>query len=183
MFTYSSWDIMYNVANNTYLLWMWLHDVLFCMCERSYLSTYCCWRAKMVRHGRDMCKIAHCVIFLIWMVKHSKKTPFFQLYFSTWTHIIIVKNDPFDYNFFSIFFQLITRSDITIESDSHVFTTTTITIFDHFSWKWHPPLKSKVIFNCRLPLDELPLLTNHDIIIDISTIFQLSHWVVILIRL
>jgi hypothetical protein len=38
---------------------------------RFYLLECCCWRAKMVKHGRTMCAIMHHVIFPMWMAKWS----------------------------------------------------------------------------------------------------------------
>jgi len=37
--------------------------------QRCYLFKYCCWKAKMIKHGRTICGIVHHVIFLMQMAK------------------------------------------------------------------------------------------------------------------
>ncbi len=44
--------------------------VILCV-WRCYFSNYCCWKAKMIIHGRTTCRIAHHVIFLTWMPNWS----------------------------------------------------------------------------------------------------------------
>jgi hypothetical protein len=51
------------------LPWMLLENVSFRGSRRYYLLECCCWRVKMVRHGRTMCVTMQHVIFLMWMVK------------------------------------------------------------------------------------------------------------------
>ncbi len=51
------------------LCWMWLQNMLFCMCERCYLPKCYCWRDRMVRFGKTTCVTTHRAIFLTWMVK------------------------------------------------------------------------------------------------------------------
>jgi hypothetical protein len=52
----------YVYFHQTYwLLWIWLHDVLFCGCKRFYIFVCYCWMAKMVRHGmKHVCNCASC---------------------------------------------------------------------------------------------------------------------------
>ncbi len=69
--TYLNQKIMYTYNKQHWRHWMWLWDVLFYMCERCYFLKYCCWRAKMIIHGRTTCRIAHHVIFLTWMPNWS----------------------------------------------------------------------------------------------------------------
>ncbi len=40
-------------------------------CLKVLLSKYCCWKAKMIIHGRTTCRIADHVIFLTWMPNWS----------------------------------------------------------------------------------------------------------------
>jgi hypothetical protein len=59
--------------------WMWLQVVWFCMFKRSYLPKHCCWRDKMVRHGKTMCVIVHHIIFPMWMTKLTHPWPLYLL--------------------------------------------------------------------------------------------------------
>jgi len=39
------------------------------MCEIFYLHECCCWKVRMVKHGKIMCTIVYHVIFPMWMAK------------------------------------------------------------------------------------------------------------------
>jgi hypothetical protein len=80
-FTYLKKEIMYTCSKQHQLLCIWLHDALFHICKRVYLLVCCCWKAKMVKHGRIMCVIVHCVTFPMWMAKLTHLWKLFMLNF------------------------------------------------------------------------------------------------------